>query len=429
VTPVAAPVVINEGNGNGNSPVKENPTTTIDTKGHEIDSALARQLGEELSKLAGSYWSEKINSYRVRIDRMMTSNDQATLNQLRVRWGIATADTSAHGMGDGLKMMANFSKGGMRTIDDDVMQDDIELKKRSDGTLVRVRKEVKITVDNGKADTVITETEEAVGADELADGHHGTVEIAVMSKDDGETNVAAKLNINGQELDQTQGLEMVMNMMVASGDERAIVVKSTKDMANRYRPQLDELKKTIFSDVAGFMGIVADHIDGFVQQHSDNIGSDKVAALATNIHKMREGFVSGELQEGLGMIYTLLGEPLLMLYNGSDIGDLVPASIAAPVPGMKMSGTTTLRQSFPNPASSKATISYTLNEASSATVLRLYDASGKVVGTYDQGAQSAGEHNATLDVSAITPGTYLYHLTVQTPKGEQVFSKTLQVAR
>jgi hypothetical protein len=73
-----------------------------------------------------------------------------------------------------------------------------------------------------------------------------------------------------------------------------------------------------------------------------------------------------------------------------------------------------LGQSYPNPARTAATITYSLAEAGTAT-LEVYDLSGRRVATLLAGAAEAGEREAVWnltadDGSAVPPGVYVYRL-------------------
>lgn len=72
--------------------------------------------------------------------------------------------------------------------------------------------------------------------------------------------------------------------------------------------------------------------------------------------------------------------------------------------GMKMS------QNYPNPAVGSTTISYELETASENVVLNVYDMTGKLVKTVDQGNQAAGAYTVTLDVNEFPAGDYIFSL-------------------
>lgn len=66
-----------------------------------------------------------------------------------------------------------------------------------------------------------------------------------------------------------------------------------------------------------------------------------------------------------------------------------------------------LLQSTPNPASSSATIGYTLGKAEQVTIA-LHNSVGDQVATLDEGMVEPGEHRALVDLSALPAGAYTY---------------------
>jgi hypothetical protein len=63
----------------------------------------------------------------------------------------------------------------------------------------------------------------------------------------------------------------------------------------------------------------------------------------------------------------------------------------------------------PNPASSTATIEYTLG-SNGPTTLRLYDTRGEVIRTLVDADQRKGSYSVTVDLSALDAGIYYYRL-------------------
>ena len=61
----------------------------------------------------------------------------------------------------------------------------------------------------------------------------------------------------------------------------------------------------------------------------------------------------------------------------------------------------------PNPASGRVTVSYTL-EGQTDVVLSVYDLTGRQIMNRQLGSQSAGDHSATVDLSGLNTGTYLF---------------------
>lgn len=64
---------------------------------------------------------------------------------------------------------------------------------------------------------------------------------------------------------------------------------------------------------------------------------------------------------------------------------------------------------YPNPVSTQATISYSLNETSSV-LFRMYDMNGRLISTLDNGRQAKGTHTQLLDVSSMTKGVYVIQM-------------------
>ena len=60
---------------------------------------------------------------------------------------------------------------------------------------------------------------------------------------------------------------------------------------------------------------------------------------------------------------------------------------------------------FPNPVSSKLTVSFNLPQSDDVSI-KLYDIQGKLIVTRNIGKQEAGEHQEVLDLTNLLPGTY-----------------------
>lgn len=58
------------------------PTTTAEP------SPIEAKFYEEVGTLAQDFWSPKLNSYKNKIDRVLSANDLSELNKLRARWGV-----------------------------------------------------------------------------------------------------------------------------------------------------------------------------------------------------------------------------------------------------------------------------------------------------------------------------------------------------
>lgn len=210
---------------------------------------------------------------------------------------------------------------------------------------------------------------------------------------------------------------------------------STQLLANRYRSDFDNLKERVITDLGTFIDQIQKQTDQFIAAHRAEIEADATASEMLKKHdKMTETFddlKSEEGQKNIAQIYAFAVEPIIMLYDGADLSQMLGNSmgISKPVTGLDLPASSVLKQNFPNPASGTTTIAYTLPEPSDRTTLRVYDATGNVVRDLDQGTRPAGDNSVTVDVSDLASGSYLYHLTIHTSRGEQVFSRAMRIIR
>ncbi|MDB5034171.1 MAG: Por secretion system C-terminal sorting protein [Chlorobi bacterium] len=306
-------------------------------------SPLVQQMATEAGTVTLEYWTPKLNDYKTRIDRVLSADDLAALNRLRVRWAVMTAD-------------------GLRSI-----------------------KEARVS--------------------------HGV-------------------------RDGKEGAEMKMDdKAMARFGETMEIFSQAKEIASRYRSELDGLGKNVVGDFAEFAGQLSDRADRFAAENADAMRKDpQVKDMLAGREKLRgmmKELNSEKKQTEILSVYTFALEPVVLLYNGADLRTLFESAgpIAKPISGLTLPESSTLKQNFPNPASTTTRIVYNLAEPSTATVVRIYDSRGEIMATYDQGAQGEGEHTLDADVSKLASGSYLYHLTVRTANGERVYSRTMQVVR
>jgi len=71
-----------------------------------------------------------------------------------------------------------------------------------------------------------------------------------------------------------------------------------------------------------------------------------------------------------------------------------------------------LEQNMPNPADNSTTINYSLANGGSNVLLEVYDVTGQLVETVDQGQQIAGAHQVELNTANYAAGVYFYTLNV-----------------
>ncbi|MGE3801378.1 MAG: T9SS type A sorting domain-containing protein [Candidatus Kapaibacterium sp.] len=223
----------------------------------------------------------------------------------------------------------------------------------------------------------------------------------------------------------------IKNMIRADKSESSQILSSTWDIADRNRVELDALKGQIKADMKEFAEAMEQEIANYAETHRSELSAEAYASLTEKSEHAGTLFESDEFVQSIEPLYNVVFEPMILLYNGSDINPVLTSTIAEPVAGISLDANSTLKQSYPNPASDKVTIAFTLPEGSqsSETTLRLFNAKGSEVQRLDLGSVGTGDHTAQLDISNLPAGTYLYHLTVQTANGEQVFSKKMDVVK
>ncbi|MFD1551400.1 hypothetical protein DNU06_13640 [Putridiphycobacter roseus] len=86
--------------------------------------------------------------------------------------------------------------------------------------------------------------------------------------------------------------------------------------------------------------------------------------------------------------------------------------------------TITVGQNVPNPFNTTAKVAYTLNENANVS-LNVVDLTGKVVATYNQGSQNAGNHTINLNADNLSNGVYFYTFTA----GEYSVTKRMVVSK
>jgi hypothetical protein len=213
------------------------------------------------------------------------------------------------------------------------------------------------------------------------------------------------------------------------------IYASTKDLAERYHTDLQSLGGSVIDDVIHFTDMLAGQGAQFISDHRAEMTPEqvtqynaKVQAFSETVNELK---ADREGQMGLAAIYTFAIEPIIMLYNGADLRELLQqvGGLNKPIAGLELPESGVLNQNFPNPAATTTSIGYNLVEASSRTSLRLFASDGSVAKSIDLGARSAGAQTVDLDVSDLPTGTYLYQLVIQTATGEQLFSKRMQVIR
>lgn len=261
-------------------------------------------------------------------------------------------------------------------------------------------------------------------------------------------DLSAKMNKNAEvDIDDS---DKEIEFSLGAGDEEEFteimeIWMGTMSLAEGYRSSLDYLSENVVEDASGFITNVADFIEEFVQAHHAELAEDEEGQeLLSNSNEFaeelrEEGTKIKKDNKGFMEVYSLAVEPFIMLYNGGNLGDMLgdmlpflsnqtSSANLDVVAGLLPEGAV-LQQNYPNPASSKTSIPFTLAETSSATTLRLYSSDGSLVKSIDLGRFEPGKHSYEVDVTDLSNDSYLYHLTILTDAGEMVYSKVMKVVR
>jgi hypothetical protein len=274
-----------------------------------------------------------------------------------------------------------------------------------------------------------------LSAEDLAALNRLRVRFAVMI---GDAKIGAMVNSNTND-DKNQVATIDMDMGDAEGLQRLqdflTIYQEAKELASKYQTQFKPLGEAVVQDFFGFIDQMSTRVDRFASENQSELAKSEDGKGLLTARADAKKFVD-ELNTDQGkmmiqMGYSMAAEPLIMLYDGSELSLFLQqaAPFAKGVTGLNLPDASVLHQSTPNPASGSVTIGYQLREPSESTLLRIFNSNGTLVGTFDQGSRPAGENNAVVDVSSYPAGRYLYHLTIQTSKGEQVYSKSMRVVR
>jgi hypothetical protein len=92
---------------------------------------------------------------------------------------------------------------------------------------------------------------------------------------------------------------------------------------------------------------------------------------------------------------------------------LIDWQVSGPLVGVNevSSNGITLQQNIPNPSNGSTMINYSIANSGNV-MLEVYDVTGKLVESVDQGTQAAGQHSVNLNTSSYAPGVYFYTLNV-----------------
>lgn len=431
------------------------------------DSKLFEELQQELSQFAVDFWTPRFNTYKQEIDRTFSPVDLARLNELRVRYSLlkeeerkaqeamtekwreeraryqaehpdeyesVTMDTSS-----------NLSPAEAMVITDEAeYADGIDTMAPAES---RVGEPVYATMD---AEAMEAEESTYAATDEMAIadvgcGHGGgyiddgeSVSVAVLpaSRSDVDTaiSVSSSEEQEAEEYDyhsMSYRMPEITDEMIQQakiGQELSEIPAVAKWMARNYQSNLESLKETVIDDYRRFLTLFIERIKAFKQKHSAELPTDPMSrAMFSYFDNEGIGQMFSD-RRFIEMSYYQSLESEILLYNGGSIERLL-SPIGGNISEESMKEASALKSITPNPASITASVAYNLREPASQLTIRLVDGRGEVAFESIKGAQPAGDGTSTIDLSGLSNGSYLCTLTIQSAKGEQVFSRVISVVR
>ena len=300
---------------------------------------LQKELLDQVGTTAVDYWNPRLNKYRNTVDRALSPEDLATLNQMRVRFAIL------------IEELSDDMEESMGREDD--------------------------------SDEMSFESEEGRGVIELME-----------------------------------------------------IWTQTVALAEKYEEQLAPLGDRVFTDISVFGEELAVDVDEFTAAHSEELSGDEkgkelLASRETIVTKLRE---AEAVREDFQHVYGFVVEPLIMLFNGGDLRDMIPGfagsstSSAQAVAGL-LPASTTLAQNYPNPAATTTTVPLQLDGPVSDATLRIFSADGVEVKSIPLDPMEAGDHAVEVNVADLEQGTYLYQLSIGSGENRQLHAKVMHVVR
>ncbi len=210
------------------------------------------------------------------------------------------------------------------------------------------------------------------------------------------------LNMNGSLDDSTAANEMLASLGI-SKDQVAAIMKKEMDSAAICKLISEQISKKIMANMLSNKGALK-HM--FMNAMTD------VAAHAPDVNKLVPVLVennNGGASNSL--IFWFDPAPELETILGTGNGNILPAHVST-------SGALTSLMISPNPATTSATLRYSLASERSLAV-SLYDITGnKVLDIARRTGEEAGAGELPVDLSSVAPGIYI--LSVVTDRGEQL---------
>lgn len=270
----------------------------------------------------------------------------------------------------------------------------------------------------------------ALNADDLATLNRMRVRFAILLDD---LNDEMNSRMSGEEDSEEMSFESEEGTGMM---ELMEIWTQTIALGEKYSTQLAPLGDRVFTDITTFGEELAVEFDEFATAHGEELNGDEkgreLLANRTEIVAKLRG--AEEVREDFRNVYGFVVEPLIMLFNGGDLRDMIPGvagsstSSAQAVAGL-LPATTTLAQNYPNPAATTTTVPLQFEAPVTGATLRIFNADGVEVKSIPLDPMQAGDHTVNVDVSALDQGTYLYQLVVGSGDNEQLHAKVMHVVR
>jgi hypothetical protein len=424
-------------------------TSAQELRRRDDDQSLRQKFEREIFQYLVDFWTPKLAEYKQYIDRSLTPSDLNAVTNLRVRWALYME-------AEKIKRQARLDE--MRNYRYEIDENDVsesaidapvqvEVAEASSEYVVVPDDDVypAIAVDHSDYEFAAPDSAAYIDAgDESATAEFG-VGVDVGSE---YTYDTTSIDIaTPQEYSSEDGAEETEISDCGEGEfyeipvqEADLIFSSVTSINDGYRPMYGILDKKVSDDFMTFFDGLLAVRDKFVTAHAAEVEADPSAKHWLNDAELNDVEQRREMIDELMRHEGKEVHAIMALYNGGSLATLLSGMTgfdglseevaSAPEESVALAGKSTgLMQNSPNPASTNTVISYRLAEPSSATRLRIYDPTGQVMADMNLGAVSMGNHETPLNVTSFPAGNYVYHLTVQSSMGEEVYSKVMRVVR
>ncbi len=419
------------------------------------DLSLRQKFEREMMQYLVDFWTPKLGEYKQYIDRSLTQSDLNTVTNLRVRWALYMESEKIRRQAQ-IEEMRNYQYEASESDDSDMMAAQatadsamMEAQATADSAMMKIQAAKNLAnnaqpQEDGGAEDIRTADESSTV--DLGD-ESATAEIGVAVDEDATytyDTVGRYSSEGDDEAVETHDCDLGTgydeDTYVRPVDESELIFTSVTSINDGYRPMYGILDKKVTDDFMTFFDGLLAVRDKFAIAHADEIAADPSAEHWLDADKFDDLAKRREIIEELLSHEGKEVHVIMALYNGGSLSTLLGGMMgfegiteqaaSTPDESTAIAGTSTqLMQNSPNPASTNTVITYRLVEPSSSTRLRVYDPTGQIMADMNLGAIGAGSHETPLNVTTFPTGNYVYHLTVQSSMGEEVYSKVMRVVR